>query len=195
MSNRLNRRNGIWLIPLFFFLTFPLWRIPVADFLAPRGGYDPEFANRQSDEHHFVIEHTDIIQFDMGKKTVDIKAEKALTGKLPNDFILENINADIIAKNGEKTHITAKDGLYNTISRKLTLTHDVLVVREKDKFRLNTDLLNYYDDSKKAVCPGKTTVTGDGVVISGGSMTYDLINRTYTVGGRVHATIQGFGRP
>ena len=191
----INRRNGIWLIPLFFFLTFPLWRIPVAAFLAPRGGYDPGFANRQSDEHHFVIENTDIIQFERGKKTADIKAGKALTGKLPNDFILENVNADILAKNGEKTHITARDGLYNTISRKLTLANNVLVVRENDKFTLNTDLLNYYDDTKKAVCPGKTTVTGDGVKISGGSMTYDLIKRTYTVGGRVHATIQGFGRP
>lgn len=191
----INRRNGIWLIPLFFIVTFPLWRIPVAAFLAPRGGYDPGFANRQSDEHHFVIDNTDIIQFDLGKKTADIKAKKALTGKLPNDFILETVNADIFSKDGEKTHITARDGLYNTISRKLTLANDVLVVREKDKFTLNTELLTYYDDTKKAVCPGKTTVTGDGVKISGDSMTYDLINRTYTVSGRVYTTIQGFGRP
>ena len=191
----INRRNLIWLIPLFFVLTFPLWRIPVAAFLAPRGGYDPEFANRQSDEHHFVIENTDIIQFEMGKKTAEIRAGKALTGKQPNDFILEAVNADILGKNGEKTHITARDGLYNTMSRKLTLANDVLVVREKDGFTLSTELLNYDDETKKAVCPGKTRVTGDGVEINGGSMTYDLLKRTYTVGGRVHATIRGFGRP
>ena len=191
----ISRRNSIWMIPLIFFLTFPLWRIPVASFLAPRGGYDPEFANRKTDEHNFVIENADILQSEKGGTTADIRAEKALTGKQPNDFILETVNADIYSKNGEKTNITARNGLYNTVSRQLTLTNDVVVIREKDNYRLYTDLLNYYDDMKKVICPGKTKVIGDGVEITGGSMSYYLTSRTYNVGGRVHTTIQGFGRP
>ena len=191
----INRRNSIWLIPLIFFLTFPLWRIPVASFLAPRGGYDPEFANRQTDEHHFVIENADIIQSEMGQKTADIKAEKALTGKLPNDLFLEIVDADIYGKNGERTNITARSGLYNTGSRQLTLTENVVVIRETDNYRLYTELLNYYDDTKKVICPGKTKVIGDGIKITGGSMTYYMTSRTYNVGGRVHTTIRGFGRP
>jgi LPS export ABC transporter protein LptC len=191
----ITRRNSIWLVPLIFFLTFPVWRIPVAAFLAPRGGYDPEFANRKADEHNFVINNADIIQIEKGQKTADIKAEKALTGKQPNDFILEIVDADIYGENGEKTNITARNGLYNTISRQLTLTDDVVVIREKDNFRLYTDLLNYFDDTKKVVCPGNTKAIGDGVEISGGSMSYYTRNRTYNVGGRVHTVIQGFGRP
>ena len=191
----INRRNSIWLIPLFFFLAFPLWRIPLAAFLAPRGGYDPEFANRQTDEHHFVIENADIIQSEMGQKTADIRAEKALTGKLPNDFLLEVVDADIYSKDGEKTNITARNGLYNTVSKQLTLTNNVVVIREKDNYRLYTELLDYYDDTKKVICPGNTKVKGDGVEIIGGSMTYYMTTRIYNVGGRVHPTIQGFGKP
>jgi LPS export ABC transporter protein LptC len=191
----ITRRNSIWLVPLILFLTFPVWRIPVAAFLAPRGGYDPEFANRKADEHNFVIDNADIMQIEMGQKTADIKAEKALTGKQPNDFILETVDADIFSENGERTNITARNGLYNTVSRQLTLSDDVVVIREKDNYRLYTDLLNYFDDIKKVVCPGKTNVIGDGVEISGGSMSYYIRNRTYNVGGRVHTVIQGFGRP
>jgi LPS export ABC transporter protein LptC len=191
----ITQRNSIWLIPLFFFLTFPIWRIPVAAFLAPRGGYDPEFASRKADEHNFVIDNADIMQIEMGQKTADIKAEKALTGKQPNDFILETVDADIFSEDGERTNITARNGLYNTITRQLTLSDDVVVIREKDNFRLYTDLLNYYDETKKVICPGKTKVIGEGVEIRGGSMSYYTRNRTYNVGGRVHTIIQGFGRP
>jgi LPS export ABC transporter protein LptC len=191
----ITQRNSIWLIPLFFFLTFPIWRIPVAAFLAPRGGYDPEFASRKADEHNFVIDNADIMQIEMGQKTADIKAEKALTGKQPNDFILETVDADIFSENGERTNITARNGLYNTITRQLTLSDDVVVIREKDNFRLYTDLLNYYDETKKVICPGKTKVIGEGVEIRGGSMSYYIRNRTYNVGGRVNTIIQGFGRP
>jgi LPS export ABC transporter protein LptC len=191
----ITKRNSIWLLPLLFFLTFPIWRIPVAAFLAPRGGYDPEFANRKADEHNFVITNADIIQSELGQKTADIKAEKALTGKQPNDFILETVDADIYSENGERTNITARNGLYNTVSRQLTLSEDVVVIREKDNFRLYTGLLNYFDDAKKVVCPGKTKIIGEEVEISGGSMSYYIRNHTYNVGGRVRTVIHGFGRP
>ena len=35
-------RNIIWIIPLFFIITYPLWSIPVGNFLTPRGGFDPD---------------------------------------------------------------------------------------------------------------------------------------------------------
>ncbi len=191
----ITRRNSVWLIPLILFLTFPIWRIPLAAFLSPRGGYDPDFANRKTDEHHFIIDNADIIQSENGKKTADIRAEKALTGKKPNDLILETVDADIFGKNGEKTNITARNGLYNSVSRRLTLTDDVVVIRKSDNYRLYTELLEYFDQSKKVICPGKTKVIGDGVEIDGGSMSYYTTNKTYNVGGRVHTVIQGFGRP
>ncbi len=192
---KINRRTCVWLIPLILFITFPIWEIPVAAFLAPRGGYDPEFANRKTDEHHFIIDNADIIQSEYGKKTADIRAETALTGKKPNDFILQTVDADIFGDNGEKTNITARNGLYNTVTKRLTLTDDVVVIRKSDDYRLYTNLLEYYDDTKKVVCPGKTKVIGDGVEINGGSMSYYTTNKTYNVGGRVHTVIRGFDQP
>jgi len=191
----INRRNSIWLIPLILFLTFPIWKIPLASFLAPRGGYDPDFANRKIDEHHFIIDNADILQSANGKKTADIKAEQAMTGKKPNDLILQTVDADIFGENGEVTNITARNGLYNTVTKRLTLTDDVVVIRKSDNYRVYTNLLEYYDNTKKVICPGKTKVIGDGVEINGGSMSYYLRSKTYNVGGRVHTTIQGFGSP
>ena len=191
----INRRTGVWLVPLFLFVTFPLWKIPMGHFLAPRGGYDPGFADRKVDEHHFIIDNADIIQSDNNNKTADIRAEKAFTGKTPDDYILETVDADIFGTNGEKTNITARNGLYNTASKRLTLADDVVVIRRSDDYRLYTALLEYYDDTKKVVCPGKTKVVGDRVEINGGSMSYYLTNKTYNVGGRVHTIIRGFVKP
>ncbi|MDR3631582.1 MAG: LPS export ABC transporter periplasmic protein LptC [Desulfocapsaceae bacterium] len=189
----ISRRNSVWLIPLVLILTFPFWQAPVARFLAPRGGYDPEFANRKTDEHHFVIENANILQTDKGVKTADIRAARALTGTRPNDFLLEAVNADIYSDNGEKTNVTARNGLYNTVSRQLVLTTKVIAIREKDNYRLYTDRLDYNDNTKKVICPGTTRIAGNGVEIIGSSMTYSLLQNTYDVGGRVHASMQGFG--
>jgi LPS export ABC transporter protein LptC len=190
----ISTRNFIWLTPLFLILTFPFWKTPVAGFLAPRGGYDPEFANRKTDEQHFVIEKANITQDDNGVKTADIRAKKAFTGTQPNDFLLEDVDADIFSNNGEKTNITAKNGFYNTVSRHLILTNEVVAVREKDNYKLYTEQLDYYDDAQKVVCPGPTRIIGNGVEIIGTSMTYSLVGRIFDVGGRVHSTMQGFGR-
>ncbi|EKD38706.1 MAG: hypothetical protein ACD_75C00636G0004, partial [uncultured bacterium] len=47
-------RNTIWLVPLLFILTFPLWSPPIGRFLTPRGGFDPDLNKKPPDTHNFA---------------------------------------------------------------------------------------------------------------------------------------------
>ena len=80
MSMHINGRNYIWLVPFALLLTFPLWRMPLAAFLAPRGGYDPALAQNQPDVHDFTMNAVHITQSHNGKTTLDLIATRAMTG-------------------------------------------------------------------------------------------------------------------
>ncbi len=188
-------RNTVWLIPLLVIVTFPLWSIPVGNFLTPRGSFDPEPQNQQPDNHNFTMDTVKILQNQNGKKTALIRAHKAHTGKDSNHLILELVNADLFDEEGYITKVIANTGEYNTISKLLTLTGDVVVNKTRDKQFLYTDLL-YYDSDKRTVkCPGKTRLEGEKITIDGGSLDYDIKSATYVINKRVHCTINGFTRP
>lgn len=188
----ITRRNSLWLIPILIILTFPIWKIPVGSFLAPRGGYDPDILKRKSDDHNFSMVNVDILQSDDGQKTTDIHAAKALTSKLPNEYILEMVTANVISKDGKMTNITADTGIYNTLTRSLKLVDNVIITNKEDKFTVTTDLLFYFDTERKVHCPKKTQFNGDGIDIKGSSFDYDITRGFYEVGGRVNCTLKGY---
>ncbi len=188
-------RNTIWLIPLFFIVTFPLWSIPVGNFLAPRSSFDPTPNTEQPDSHQFNMDTVKILQNQDGKKTALIRAKKAHTGKDPDLIIMESANADLFDVEGNITHVVANTGKYNTSSKLLTLIGDVVVNKIRDKQFLYTDLL-FYDSEKRTVkCPGKTRLEGENMEINGGSLDYDIKTETYVIGKRVECTINGFIQP
>lgn len=191
----IQRRNYIWLVPLALMVSYPLWRLPAAAFLTPRGGYDPAYANLKSDVHNFVMEKVTIFEHKSAKKTAVIKAEKAYSAEKPDEYVLENVDSDIFNPSGEATHIVAKRGIFNTSANLLTLSDEVVVDKQADGQRLYTDLL-YYDDKKRTVtCPGKTKLIGEDVEINGSSFHYNIENGQYEIGGRVKTLINGFAQP
>ena len=117
----LHTRNLLWLIPLLLLATFPAWKLPLASFLEPRGGYDPDFGKRDKNVHNFIMEEVVIIQDQLGNKTAEVRADTAYTTEVPNEFELTTVDADLFGKDGEQVKIIAKKGLYNTETRKLTL--------------------------------------------------------------------------
>lgn len=191
----INQRNIIWLVPLFFLVTFPLWKIPMAAFLTPRGGYDPAYANMKTDVHNFTMDKVRIQQIHNGKKSAEIRAENAKTGEKPDEYILTKVNTDVYDKEGEVTNISADRGIYNAVSKQLTLIDNVVVARTKEKQSLFTDLL-YYDDEKRTIrCPGATRLAAEDAEIRGGSLDYDINKGQYEIGGRVHCLLEGFSGP
>ena len=188
----ITRRNALWLVPLLIILLFPLWKIPLASFLAPRGGYDPQFINKRSAKHDFSMTGLTILQSEGENQTAKIRASKARTSRRPNEYILNDVDADILDDKGNLTNVVAKTGNYNIDRKRLKLIDDVVVTNTTDKYILTTDLL-YYDGQKLTVyCPGPTQLKGDGIVIKGSSLGYDINKGSYTVGGRVYCTLQGY---
>lgn len=189
------RRNLVWLIPLGLLLTFPLWRPPVASFLSPRGGYDPSLAKRKLDAHNFNMDQVIISQSKQGKKTLEVRAKKAFTGKSVDEFNLDEVDAIIIGKNGEKTYVTARRGIFNKLTNILTLIDEVVVVKPKDKFELYSDLLTFNNNTGIAYSPGKTQIIGDGFEVRGRNLHANTLTKAYDLDGRVRCKLTGFSSP
>jgi LPS export ABC transporter protein LptC len=191
----INQRSIIWLVPLVLLVTFPAWRIPLGAFLTPRGGYDPAYADLKKDVHNFTMDKVRIQQIHNGRKSAEIRAESARTAEKEDEYILTKVNTDIFDNEGELTNIIADKGIYNAVTRQLTLIDNVIVQKTSDKQTLYTDLL-YYDDEKRTVkCPGDTRLTADGGEIRGSSLDYDINTSQYEIGGRVHCLLERFSEP
>lgn len=188
-------RNIIWIIPLLAIITFPLWSIPVGNFLAPRTSIDPAPKRQQADTHDFNMEKVNILQHQDGRKTAVIRARKAHTGKDPNLIIMELVIADIFDEKGNVTNIIANTGQYDSTGKLLTLTGDVVVHKTLDNQFLYTDLL-YYDSEQRTInCPGKTRLEGENVAIDGGSLDYDIKSQSYIIDKGVTCILDGFINP
>jgi LPS export ABC transporter protein LptC len=191
----ISRRNLIWLIPLLLFLTFPMWRPFVAAFLTPRGGYDESLANRRLDEHNFNMDNVHLAQSENGRKTLEIEARRAYTGKTQDEFEMEEVDAIITSDSGEQTFVTARKGLLDKKNSILTLIDEVVVMKPKDKFELYTDLLIYNDKTHIANSPGKTQLIGEKVEIKGTNLVFNTKTEAYDLGGRVRCKLTNFSAP
>lgn len=192
---KINGRNLIWLFPLFLLFSFPLWRVPLAAFLAPRGGYDASLAEARTDDHDFVMNRIHVTQSHHGQTTLDLVSEKAMTGQTSDEFKMEDINAVITGKDKEVTYVTARRGIFDKASSRLSLIDNVVIIKPKEKYEITTDLLHYNDKTKIAHCPGATQLKGEKITIKGGSLTYNTLARSYDIGGRVFCRLTGFVRP
>lgn len=188
-------RNTIWLIPLFLLVTFPLWSVPVSNFLAPRGNFDAEAQKTSTGTHNFRMNSVKILQNQRGRNTAIIRAVKAQTGKNQDIYLMEYVDADLIDDEGKITNVTARNGEYRSANKLLTLIDDVVVHKIEQKQFLYTDLLHYSSIKRTIKCPGKMSIVGEDIQIDGGSLDYDIKTQTYDIGKRVHCILNGFIAP
>ena len=189
-------RNTIWLVPLAFLATFPLWSIPVGEFLTPRGGFDPDINKESADQQNFTMQTVTILQNQKGKDTAVIRAANARTK--PDDLdivVLDNVNAEVFDDNGEETLITARKGEYSMAGKILVLTKNVVLNKTQDKQSMYTDLLIYDSNQRTVTSPGKTKLKSENAEIDGGSFDYNINSQTYVIGKRVKCLINGFIEP
>ncbi len=183
-------RNLVWFIPLLGVISYPLWHIPIKNFLTPRGGYDPAYASIDKNAHNFRMDTVTIIQNNEGRTTAIIHAATAHSTAQPNEYILKDVCADIFNKTGETTNIVAKQGILETELKTLTLKNEVVVSRVEKKQQLFSDLVYYTDTNQHIECPGNTQIQGQAFRIDGSSLLYDISTNSYELGGRVHGIIE-----
>ncbi|MEJ2056436.1 MAG: LPS export ABC transporter periplasmic protein LptC [Desulfofustis sp.] len=185
----LNRRNLVWLIPTLLIVTFPLWRLPVGSFLAPRATDDTTITTMDEDRHDFVMQKVTIAQNQAGKKTAEIRSWQAYTGDKPEQYVLVGVDADLFDDQGNRVNVKADSGIYNTLTKHLILSNNVVVDRVGRNQKLYTDLLHYYEDKRVIDSPAATEMVAENARINGSSLHYDIVTGQYLIGGRVHCVL------
>lgn len=188
----INKRNITLFIPIFFAITFPIWKAPLASFLSPRGADKNSAAtadNRTAND--FSMNTVQILQSQDGKKSAIIRAESAKSGGNANELFLYKVNADIIGKNDRLTNVAAQEGIYNVITKILLLKKDVIIQREEGKQIMYSDRLVYSDNDGTVISPGTTRFVGPEFDIIGGRMKYDIKQDSYRLNKRVKCVIGG----
>lgn len=181
-----NTRNLLWLVPLALFLSSPLWRTALGNFLTPRGGYDATMEERSREaQKSFVMDTVTITLSTLGEDEWRITAERAQTGKDDREIKMDKVNALYIGDQREPTHITSDKGRYLIDDRHLILIDSVIIRKPLTNQELNTELLHYYDGTKMAVSPGTVDLMGPGFKLRAGRMDYDLSTDGYDFSDRV----------
>lgn len=189
-------RNTIWLIPLAFLISFPLWSIPLGNFLTPRGGFDPDINKESGDHQNFTMQKVSILQNQKGKDTAVIRAANARTNPDNLDIvILDKVNAEVFDDDGRVTLITSQRGEYSMAGRVLALIKDVVLNKTQEKQFMYTDLLIYNSDDRTVNSPGKTKLKNETAEINGGSFDYNINTQTYVFDKKVKCLISGFIEP
>jgi len=185
----LNRRNLVWLIPALMIATFPLWRLPVSSFLAPRTSEDTTITTANEDLHNFVMQKVIIAQNQAGRKTAEIRSWQAYTGDKPDEYVLVSVDADLFDDQGSRVNVKAESGIYNTQTKHLVLSSNVIVDRIAQDQQLYTDLLHYYDETRIIDSPVATKMVAESARINGSSLHYDVVTGQYMIGGRVYCVL------
>lgn len=187
----LNRRNLIWLIPTLLIITFPVWRLPVSSFLAPRTSEKAPVEQVDEDQHNFVMQKVVIAQNQAGQKTAEIRSWQAYTGDKPDEYVLVSVDADLFDDQGNRVSVLAESGIYNTLTKHLILSSNVVVNRIAQNQKLYTDLLHYYEDKRIIYSPVATRMVAQNGKITGSSLHYDIVTGQYQIGGRVYCILGG----
>ncbi len=182
-----NLRNLLWLLPLLFFVTSPLWQPPLATFLTPRGGYNPKLAMPPESlpTQNFTMDAVAITLTSDGKEEWQIDADRAYTGTNDHEIEMEGVNAMYIGKEKDPISITSLKGRYHLDDRHLILIGKVVVTKPTKDQQLFSELLHYYDATKMVVSPGRVDLRSPDLSLTAGRMDYDLASEGYDFGDRV----------
>lgn len=191
----MKRRNIVWVIPLLCLLTFPLWRTPVGNFLAPREGVEFTKNQQKKDGQKFSMDTVILYQYKNDKTVAIIRANKVSTGKDSEKIFLTKVDSDLYDDAGNLTRIKAENGTYNSKAEILTLTKNVVVNKSVDQQQLNTELLVYNGKARTVNCPGDTLITTKDGIIDGGNLFYTIADGSYDIGGGVQCSFNGFLGP
>lgn len=183
-------RNLLWLMPLVLLLSHPLWQERAAAFLRPRGGYDAAAVQAWSQERRDFVMDDVVLHFSAhGEQTWTVRAAQAHTAETDREIEMTEVNAVYGKQGDDPVTVTSRRGRYHMDEKHLTLIDDVVLVKPVQHEELHTELLHYYDLTKKLVSPADVRIKGPNFNLRGGQMEYDVATKAYDFGGRVHVVM------
>ncbi|WP_456385694.1 LPS export ABC transporter periplasmic protein LptC [Desulfolithobacter sp.] len=181
-----NSRNLLWLLPLFLFLSAPLWKPSLASFLKPRVTATPVKGSGPGVSQNFTMDSVAITLASQGRMDWVIHAARARTGRNENEILMVDVQAVYTGgDSGEKMEITSRKGTYYISRRHLILEDNVVLQKPTRGEEVLTDLLHYYDETKMVISPVEVEITSPDFTLRAGRMEYDLVASWYDFSDRV----------
>jgi len=184
-------RNLLWILPVLFYVTSPLWQPPLRAFLTPRGGYNPKLVQPQDETpmQNFILDAVAITMTSNGKEEWQIDASRAYTGGREHEIEMEEVSAMYIGAEREPINIESRKGVYLINQRHLILTDQVKVVKPTKNQELLSERLEYDDAGKMLVSPGKVFIKAPGMKLNAGRMDYDFSTEGFEFSNRVKVNL------
>lgn len=182
-------RNFLWLVPLLLLIASPLWKPVVVRFLSPHGHQSTEKMSGQADAR-FTMTGVRLVRSENGRKEMVLNTAlvDSGSGNMEN-FYFTGVTIELFDKGERGAHIIGGEGHYDARKQIMTLVDNVTVYAA-DKYELHADVLRYLMSYKTLKTAADVFFKTEGVVVQGGSMSYNLETGRYRVGGRVVCDLQ-----
>lgn len=181
---KIQGRGMVWLVPAFFFLTFPVWQSLAGRVLAP-----PEVSFGRSADNEggrFRMSAITMTHSEEGQTLAVVSAAGAGGGDWDhNDISLHQVEAHIFRDGKLTTHVLSEEGLYQADQQIFAMTGNVsLLLGERQELR-GEEFLYLLAEKMISSETDITFTSGEGLKVEGGGMSYDLESGSWQVDGRV----------
>ena len=176
-------RGMVWLVPAFFFLTFPVWQSLGGRILAP-----PEVSfGRQTEDSsgRFRMSSLIVTHSEEGRPLAVVSAVNANGGDWDrNDISLHQVEAHIFRDGELTTHALSEDGLYQADEQVFIMLGNVSLLLA-DQQELRSEKIRYILGENVVRSESEILFTGRDIKVAGSGMRYDLDSGSGQVEGRV----------
>ena len=182
-------RNLLWIAPLALLVTLPLWQPLAQDILSP--------ARRQSEatalapvtqavQGSSTMEGIEFEESRNGTKEWRLTAGRMVSTENDPDMLLDDVQGFFFGKTGnrEEARFKSRSGTYNTETRQITLTGDI-VLEDAAGYEMRTNSLHYSAAEKIMRTKTPVTVRGSNIEVSGNRLLYDIGTGQYLLEGNV----------
>ena len=125
-----------------------------------------------------------------GVKEWTLDAESVQHRKADNKTVFKDVLATFFLNDGKTLQLNSRDGILLTDTKDMEVWGDVVV--RSGGYELNADKLRYQHKTQTISTETPIVIKGNGMEITGGSMTFDVQTEQVVVWGRVKAVFENF---
>jgi len=125
-----------------------------------------------------------------GIKEWSLDADSVRFQKKENRSVLKNVSVRFFLKDGGTVYITGAQGVFRTDTKDMEMWGDVVV--RYGQYILKTERLTYDNKTRSVHTETPILLEGEGVFLSGNSMTFSFADEQVIVGGGVETKVTDF---